>query len=414
MLTKEKKMEVATFRFGIISEFVTGTELSYGEKERLLKEKASRFYQIPYSKKKTIARSSIQTWIRAYKEGGRKIEALMPRARKDKGHFRKLDEKICEELKNGRQAYPDLTVPMLIKRLKQDKVISMHENIRLPSVYRFFKKEKLERTNVSAEDKRKFEAESPNEIWQSDIMHGPRARINGVNKKTYLHAIMDDCSRFIIHAQFCTSERLEAFKACLQKAVEKRGLPQKLYVDNGACYSAINLDQITACLGIGLKHSRPYTPQGRGKIERWFRTVRESFLPLHPLILKLEKLNHQLEQWVDEYNNKVHSSLGISPFEKYRKNLECVRPAPPNLIQYFRTIEYRTIGKDRTFRLSNKFYEGPTVLIDRRVELRYHKSNPDEIEVFFNNESYGMATFVNKHVNARVGRDYKNKNGELF
>ena len=225
---------------------------------------------------------------------------------------------------------------------------------------------------------------------------------------------MDDCSRFIIHAEFCISERLEAFKECLKKAIEKRGLPQKLYVDNGACYSAINLDQITACLGIGLKHSRPYTPQGRGKIERWFRTVRESFLPLNPLILKLEKLNHQLDLWIDEYNNKIHSSLEMSPFDKYRKNLECVRPAPPNLIQYFRTIEYRTIGKDRTFRLSNKYYEGPTVLIDRRVELRYHKSHPDEVEVFFNNESFGMATPVDKHVNSRVGRDYKNENGQLF
>ena len=110
-------------------------------------------------------------------------------------------------------------------------------------------------------------------------MHGPRAKVSGINKKTYLHAIIDDSSRYIIHAEFFTSEKLEAFKECLKAAVEKRGLPQKLYVDNGACYSAINLEQITACLGIGIKHSRPYIPQGRGKIERWFRNVRESFYP---------------------------------------------------------------------------------------------------------------------------------------
>lgn len=414
MLTEEKKMKVATFRFGIISEFVTGTELSYGEKEKLLKDKVSRFYQIPYSKRKTIARSSIQAWIQIYKAGGRRIEALMPRARKDKGNFRKLDEKIRQELRNARRANPDLTVPMLIKRLKQDKVVSMTENIQLTNVYRFFKKERLERVNFGAEDKRKFEAESPNEIWQSDVMHGPRSRINGVNKKTYLHAIIDDHSRLIIYAQFYTSERLEAFKNCFQNGIEKRGLPQKLYVDNGACYSAINLDQITACLGIGLTHSRPYTPQGRGKIERWFRNIRDNFLPLYSSVLKLKDLNEKLDDWVDEYNNRAHSSIKTSPLNKYKQKLECVRPAPPHLIDYFRTIDYRSIGKDRTFRINNKFYEGPSVLIDRRVELRYHKSDPDEIEVFFNNESYGMANLVDTHVNARVGRDYKNKSGELF
>lgn len=414
----DQKMETATFRFGIISEFVTGTELSYGEKEKLLRDKTAHFYTIPYSNRRTIGRSSIMEWIRSYRDGGRRIEALMPRPRKDRGKYRNLDPKIQHELRNARLANPDFTVPMLLKTLKQNKAISTDENIRVTSIYRFFKKENLEKINLQAEDKRKFEAEFPNEMWQSDILHGPRARVNGVNKKTYLHAIIDDCSRFIIMAEFYVSERLESFKDCLKKAIERRGLPSKLYVDNGACYSAINLDQITACLGIGLKHSRPYTPEGRGKIERWFRNIRDGFLPLYPSVLALEQLNKNLEAWVDEYNNKIHSSTKMTPSDKYKKNLECVRPAPNHLLDYFRIIAYRTINKDRTFRINSIFYEGPAVLVDRRVELRYHKPNSDEIEVFFNGKSYGMAVPVNKHVNSKVGRDYKtnknNKSGELF
>lgn len=415
MSDDKQKMEIAIFRFGVISDLVTGTTLSYGEKEKLLNEKSSRFYNIPYSKQKTIAKSTLRGWIQSYKKGGRRIETLMPKPRRDKGNYRSLDNNLCEELRKIRMANPELTVPMLLQKLKLNKVISMNETLNRTSIYRFFKNENLERENNQAEDRRKFEAEFPNEIWQSDVMHGPRAKVNGINKKTYLHAVIDDHSRYIIHAEFYISEKLEAFKQCLKSAIEKRGLCQKLYVDNGSCYSAINLDQVTACLGIGLKHSRPYTPEGRGKIERWFKNIRESFLPLYDSVMTLEQLNLKLDDWVEKYNNKIHSGIKMTPYDRYRKKLECVRPAPPDLINYFRLIEYRKINKDRTFRINNTFYEGPAVLIDRRVELKYHQSTPEEIEIFFKNASYGMAVPLNKHVNSRIGRDYKdNKSGELF
>jgi hypothetical protein len=130
--------------------------------------------------------------------------------------------------------------------------------------------------------------------------------------------------------------------------------------------------------------------------------------------LKLEVLNEKLDEWVEEYNTTVHSVIKMSPSKKYKKNLECVRPAPPRIMDYFRLIKFRNISSDRTFRINNKFYEGPAALIGRRVEIRFHEESPDEIEVFFNNESYGMALLVEVHINSKVGRDYKNENGELF
>lgn len=413
-MTEEQKKELAIFRFGIISEFVTGMELPYGEKEKLLNEKSKRFYSIPFSSKKSIAKSSILCWIRTYNKGGKRIEALYPRPRKDKGKFRKLDENICQEIKNLRTLRPNLTVPMMIKILKQNKVLSMDENIRLPSIYRYLKSENLKKINTGEPDKRKFEAEFPNQVWQGDVMHGPKVRINGVNKKSYLNAFIDDHSRFIIHAEFFADEKLSSLKDCLRQAICKKGLPQKLYVDNGSCYSAINLDQITACLGIGITHSRPYTPQGRGKIERWFKSIREGFLPLYPNILSIENLNLRLDEWVDEYNNKIHSSIMTTPSERHSSNIECLRSAPEHLMDYFRLIKTRKINKDRTIRLNGKIYEGPTVLIDRRVDLKYHDEDQDAIEVFFQGKSYGMAQLLNVHINSRVGRDYKNKSGELF
>lgn len=414
MLSKEKKMEVAVFRYGLISEFVTGTELSYGEKERLLREKVSRFYQIPHSPRRNIARSSIMSWIKSYKEGGRRIEALMPKPRKDKGNYRKLDPEILEKIRQFRLLNPHDTVPTLIKLMKQKNILSMDENIRLSSLYRFLKNEKLFKINEAAEDRRKFEAEYANQIWQSDVMHGPRVRDNGINKKAYLHAVIDDHSRYIVHAQFYLNERLDAFKDCLKSALEVRGLPQTLYVDNGSCYSAINLQQITACLGIGLKHSRPYTPQGRGKIERWFRNIRESFLPLHRSVLKLEALNECFKEWVEKYNHTHHSSIGMTPFERYTRKLECIRPAPPQLMNYFRIIKQRKVYKDRSFRINGKTYEAPAVLIDRNVELHFHQNDEDNIEIFYDGRSFGLATILDKHINSRIGREYKNNTGKLF
>ncbi|MCB0745224.1 MAG: transposase family protein, partial [Ignavibacteriae bacterium] len=267
MSDQDNKMQIATFRFGIISEFVTGVKLNYGEKEKLLNEKAERSYSIPGSTRGVISRSTILLWINDYKKAGMKIEGLFPKERKDKGSFKGLDSTLRMAIKNMKKEDPKLTVPVIIKKIKQQKLIPMGSTINHRSVYTFLKNEKLNSINKEANDKRKFEASAPNEIWQSDVMHGPQAKINGINRKTYLCAIIDDHSRMIMHAEFYDGETLDNLKDCLKKAIEKRGLPQKFYVDNGSCVRALNLEQIAACLGIALKHARPYTPQGKGKID---------------------------------------------------------------------------------------------------------------------------------------------------
>lgn len=409
MTDQAKVMEIATFRFGIISEFVTGVLLSYGERERLLQEKSKRSYSIPHSKRETISRSTIISWIRAYGKAGQKIEGLFPKVRKDKGVVKSLSPTLRIAIKEMKKGNPGYTVPVILRKLKQLKLIELSEEINKRTVYAFLKNEKLTSLNSGAEDRRKFEASAPNEIWQGDVMHGPRAQIKGVNKKTYLNALIDDHSRLIVHAEFYTEETLDSLKDCLYQAISKRGLPQKLYVDNGSCYKAVNLQQITACLGIALKHARPYTPQGKGKVERWFRNVRDNFLPFYTSVKTLEKLNEQLFEWVDEYNRRVHSSIKKSPYDRFKKNLECIRKAPPNLLDYFRVIDFRTVKMDRTIRLNSVWYEAPVELIGRKVEVRYHEEKETKVEVFFNNESFGFIEQVDEHVNARVGRNWRSQ-----
>ena len=412
-MTEDEKMAQATFRFGIISEFVTGVKLGFGDKQRLLSEKAGRSYQIPMSKKDRISRSTIMQWVYSYKAAGNQIEGLKPKSRSDKGTFKKVNSNVREAVKDIKARNPNYTLPTIIELLRQQKLVGVSEELNYSSLYRFIKQEKLSELNTTAEDKRRFEAALPNEIWQCDVLHGPLVKVESAMKKTYLCAIIDDHSRLIIHAQFYLTENLGALKDCLKQGVQKRGLPQKFYTDNGSCYRALNLEQVTACLGIALCHSRPYTPQGRGKIERWFKNVRDSFLPLVKDLNKLEDLNEKLDEWVNAYNGRPHGTTKETPFERYRQNMSCVRPAPAKLMDYFRSVEFRKIKKDRSFSLKGKIYEGPVVLIDKRVEVRFHDSDLDQVEVYFDNRSFGNAIKLDARANAKVGRDWSKGHEKL-
>src|SRR4030067_2081463 len=280
MEDEARRLKIATFRFGIIADFVNGARLDYGEKEQLLVNKCENSYEIPFSKHQRIARSTIAKWVQDYKRGGYQIEALYPKIRKDRGQIRSVPTHIKLAIKELKHEDPTLTLPTIITALKHKRLSGAEEKVNMSSLYRYWNNEELHSLNTTAEDKRLFEAKLPNEIWQRDVMYGQmvRTETGGKNRQSYLIAILDDHSRLIIHGEFYLSEGRESFLNWWRLAILRRGLPQKLYIDNGSCFRALHLEQTAAQLGIAIKHSRPYTPQGRGKIERWFRYVRENFL----------------------------------------------------------------------------------------------------------------------------------------
>ncbi len=402
-------MQVATFRFGLIADFVTGTKLGYGEKERLLAEKATRAYEIPGSAKTRVSRATMLSWISAYRKGGYKIEALTPKARADRGSFRSLDTTLRLAIIGLKEENPYYTVPVIIKKLRLAKVLGPDDPVNKATIYRFIRQQKFNRISDNAVDRRRFESEHSNQVWQCDVLHGPLVFIDGLPaaRKSYLMAIIDDHSRLIVHAQFYGAETFEALKEALRQAISRRGIPQKFYVDNGACYRSEQLERILASLGVALTHSRPYMPQGRGKIERWFKNVRDSFLPmLPPTSLPLLALNERLDQFVDDYNNREHSTIKETPYQRYRRDLSCVRPAPERLLDYFRRHEYRRVKKDRTVQVQSRVFEVPVKLIDRTVELYFHDDTPEDVEVMYQGLSFGRAVPLSVTVNAKVGRDY--------
>ncbi len=345
-----------------------------------------------------------------YQESGGRLESLYPSGRSDAGKGRSLDGETELSLLRVREEMPKATARVLVAEMKKRRLAP---DLPLSCVYRTLHRHGLMTRDTSPhEDRRKFEAEMPNDIWQSDVLHGPTVEVDGKKRKTYLIAFIDDHSRLIPYGAFYLSESIRSFLTALEQAFLTRGLPRKLYVDNGAAFRSKHLEHILASLGIVLVHSRPYKPQGRGKIERFFRTVRAEVVDRFAGST-LEDINGAFSCWIrTQYHTRTHGTTGETPFARFTSNMVCLRAAPENLKDHFRKMEKRRIANDRTLTLNGRLYEGPVTLIGKRVDVLYHIHDPERIEIIFQGMTYGFHQSVNPHVNCRVRRT-KNDQAEL-
>lgn len=405
-MDEELKKQIAVFRFGVIADLVTGGKLDRGEVARLVREKSERRWEIPGTNRTRVSRSTIGHWIRLYRRGGGKLSALYPRDREDEGISRALDSETAEALIKLRGELPHAPIPRLIEELRRRRIVGPQEPLFPSALYRFLHRQGLMHPQGSPTvDRRRFEAEGPNELWQADALHGPMVMVDSRRRKTYLIAFIDDHSRLVPHGQFYLSEGVDSYLDCLRQALLKRGIPRRIYVDNGAALRSKHLDHVCASLGIALIHSRVHEPAGRGKVERLFRTVRGNFLTAFQGE-DLPALNQAFSNWVDTwYHNRIHGSTHQSPIQRFAAGLECIRPAPGNLEDHFRKVALRRVERDRAVLFQNRLYEAPIGLIGKRVSLLYHDHDPHRIEICYEGRSYGFLAPTDLVVNTRVRRE---------
>jgi len=374
-MNKELKEQIALFRFGVISPLINRRGLGWGEREQLVQDIIGKQWQIPGTVRTSIGRATVRRWVSLYERGG--IDALKPKGRSDRGSTRCVDRETEQALLQLKRELPEASLPILLKVARERKIIGYEFSVSLQSIYRMFQRHGVDTAHEFPLDRRRFEAEMANDLWQSDCMHGPKVLVEGKLRKTYLFAIIDDHSRLIPHAQFYLRETIDSFRDCLIQALQKRGLPRRLFVDNGAAFRSHRLKYACARLGIALLHTTPYSPESKGKIERIMKTIRMQFLPLLPEQLTLPTLNQKLFSWVEEeYQKRKHSSTAQSPLVRYLNHLALLRPAPTDLLDYFRTAVTRKVDKDRTVSLNGKLYEAPLGLIGKQVMLLYHDRVP--------------------------------------
>jgi putative transposase len=227
-MDREKKEKIAVFRFGVIFPLVEKDLHQYwGEKERILRELVSKEWEIPFSNRTYISKATILAWVKRYEDGGRKIEALFPESRGDKGRMRSITDEQIDELMLLRKEHPKLSTPRLVEIAQGNGVFPAGKEVSMASIYRLMKIRKAQRVKVES-DMRKFEVQLSNDLWQSDCMHGPKVLHGGKLRKTYLFAIIDDHSRLITHGQFYLAETLENYLDCLWTALRKRGVPRAI------------------------------------------------------------------------------------------------------------------------------------------------------------------------------------------
>jgi transposase InsO family protein len=269
----------------------------------------------------------------------------------------------------------------------------------------------------SSKDRRRFAYERAGELWMSDVMHGPAVTAEGGRKrKSYLIALLDDATRVVPFAAFALAENTAAFLPVLQQAILRRGVPKRLYVDNGAAYRSHHLALVCAKLGITLIHARPYQPQGKGKQERWFRTVRMQLLPtLQPSDLgSLEALNRRLWAWIEgEYHHCPHQGLGgMTPLDRWAMAAGEVHLLGPevDLDELFLFEEKRRVQKDRTVSLHGVVYEVDAALVGETVTLRFAPSrHGGPVDVYFKGNKIERAKRVDVYANCFVRRDHTTK-----
>jgi putative transposase len=399
-----KAEKIALFRYGLIAPLVLET-LPRGELTRRAQEIAARHYEIPGSQRTSVSVDTLLDWALRYRQGG--FEALAPQPRQDRGKSRTITPQLADLIERLKRENPHRTGTTLLRELA---LSSGHNEpaISASTLYRFLKQRGLsEKQLLAGPARKKFEAEHSNQIWQSDMLHGPYVRRPGGGKmQALLHAILDDASRLIPHAQFYASQGLDACLDCLRQAVAARGVPVRLYMDNAKIYRSPQLARIAASIGMLIVHTPPYQPEGRGKIERFFRSAREQFLNNldRKQTLSLEELNDRLWAWLDLYHRTEHSSLETTPLVRWQRDIEHIRQLPPATdfrCLFFHRLD-RLVRRDCTFLLQNRFYEAPPHLAGKTIEARFDPLDPATVEIYFQGRPQGTARLVDPVVNARL------------
>ena len=165
-MTDKEKEQVAIFRFGVIFPLLEKKCLAWGEQKKLLQQLSQRQWEIPFSDRTTIGGATILNWLRRYREGGQRIEALFPSDRSDCGRQRSINDETLAALLQIRKEKPSFTIKKVVEEACRRNIITKADRIALPTVYRLFRLH-AEETQKKQEDMRRFEVELSNDMWQA-------------------------------------------------------------------------------------------------------------------------------------------------------------------------------------------------------------------------------------------------------
>jgi transposase InsO family protein len=351
---------------------------------------------------------TIQTWYYRYKNHG--ITSMTNRPRKDKGQVRKVTpEELLEALNAARPHFTNQrTNKRALYRFCIEKSLLQADRIAQTTFYRLIREYDLLAPHDNDNKKRlAFSMKYANQLWQADTMFGPYldTGVSGAaRKQARLIAFIDDASRVLCHGEFFFEENVDTLVKAIRAAFYKRGVPEQLLVDNGSIYSSQEITLICARVGCILRHTAVRDAAAKGKIERFFRRVRDQFLVRMLDLSSLETLNRQFTHWVEaDYNALPHDAIGMKPIDRFGIDLARVRFLAPSEHndELFYAEATRKVKKDNTFSFLARRYETPVDLRDKQIQLRYdrHRSDTAAVVIYHKGQRMGAARLLDAVAN---------------
>ena len=378
MNLKEKeasKNEIALFRYGLIAPVITDTFTEESQAEYFRNTGAKKYTL--NGKEVKIAPATIKKWYLKYKK-----------------------------------EYPHITGTLIYQKLSDEGYINPFE-ISLGTVLKFIRDNKLLFNETENVDRRAFEMEFANDCWQADTSQGPYLTIDKQKIPTYLIAIIDDASRMIVSAKFYYNDNAVNFQHVFKNAVKTYGIPKKLFVDNGRSYKNEQLNLICANLGLVLIHARPYSGQSKAKIERWFHTMKATWMRGLDWneIKSIEELNLKLKDFINFYNHKEHSSLRnksdepISPNERWFQNADKIKKKDNQEIDaYFLHTVYPRIKQDAIAYVKGQQFEVDMKYIGKKITIKFNPEDLSKAWIYEDNHCLEEIKLVNKIENSKIKR----------
>ena len=411
-MTEDDK--IAIFKYGIIAPVINDSSIN---QKRYFERAAAREYDMPGKiDRVSFNPRTFKKWLHMYRIEG--YEGLKPSRRKDRGSSRKISATLGEAIQQFCEEYDFKTISNLYRYLLAEGFIDA-ENFTEVTLRNFLKTNNITFESQEKKPRKAFEAPHINILWTADFMHGPYVTKGKKKLKTFLCAIIDDYSRLIVGAFFFLSEHSLSLQKTLKQAVLTYGIPQRFYCDNGKVFSSGYIHMVCAKLGTALIHSKPYDSPSRGKIERFFRTVRDMFIPnlyIEHKTFSLEELNAAFTRWLlDEYNNNTHRGINDTPMDRYLADLPNVSVKtiiPVEADNYFHHTIFRTVKNDSTITVENVLYEVPSRYIGKKIEIRYPLENPLDLRIFEDNNQVAALTKLDKHYNSEARIAYSTEEGE--
>ena len=398
----ERRREIGLFRYALIRD-VADAGLSKAQRGRLVGAIAERDHLGPDGRVVRVSRTTLRRWIRAYRHGGFEALVLQPRVVPLRTAAGMLE--LAFALKRER---PERTAA----QVREIMLAAAGDRDQVPGLRTLQTHLAREGLNVRGDGRSpgkvygRFEAPERNGLWTGDGLHGPV--LAGSARRAVLLAFIDDHSRLLVGWRWGTGEDVFRLEAALRSGLMSRGVPEAILVDRGSAFVSSQLLRACAVLGVRLIHASPRAATTKGKIERFFRTVRDQFLVEIDDGVELAELNRLFSAWLEVvYHRRVHSETKETPLARFEAAGAPALPTPALLREAFLWSQERMVTKTATVSLHGNSYEVDPALVGRKVELVFDPFDLTRIEVRYQHRPFGLAVplQIGRHTHPQAARE---------